>query len=151
MVKEKGSRCDKIIHNAMVSTVEIHQNNKMFSVIVQPKNACKLEFAYNLWLLFINQTHSDILVFAIITFHIYNITVTKCKHGIGPYDIITFNEELNFFSTSIIELVNIDECSHKNEILIFITKNNLNKTKDDYVTLYDDGNIFEFFISKIII
>ena len=27
--------------------VGIHQTNKKFSVTVQPKNACKLEFAYH--------------------------------------------------------------------------------------------------------
>ena len=31
--------------------------------------------------------------------------VTKCKHGIGTNDIITFNEELEFLSTLIIELL----------------------------------------------
>ena len=36
-------------------------------------------------------------------------------------DIITFNEELEFLSTSIIELVIIDESSHEEEIVIFIT------------------------------
>ena len=32
------------------------------------KDACKLEFADNLWLPFLDKLHSDILVFAIITF-----------------------------------------------------------------------------------
>ena len=30
------------IHKAMIITVGIHQPNKKFSVIVQPRNACKL-------------------------------------------------------------------------------------------------------------
>ena len=42
----------------------------------------------------------------------------------GPNDIIALNEDLESLSTSIIELVNIDESSHENEIVIFITKNN---------------------------
>ena len=43
---------------------------------------------------FIDQAQSDIVVFAIINFQIYDILVTKWENGIGPNDIITFNEEL---------------------------------------------------------
>ena len=43
---------------------------------------------------FFNQPRSDIVVFAIIDFQIHNILVIKWKYGIGPSDIITFNEEL---------------------------------------------------------
>ena len=57
--------------------VHIYQKNKSVSVIVQPKNACKLEFADHLWMPFLEQPQSYILVFAIIDFHIYNIRVTK--------------------------------------------------------------------------
>ena len=39
-----------------------------------------------------NQPQSDIEVFAIITFQMYNILVTKYEHIIGPNDIVTFNE-----------------------------------------------------------
>ena len=39
------------------------------------KNAYKLEFSDHLWLTFIDQHQPGILVFAIITFHIYNILV----------------------------------------------------------------------------
>ena len=46
--------------------------------------------------------------------------VSKLKHGIGPDYIITFNEVLEFLSTSIIELVNIDESSNEQVIVIFI-------------------------------
>ena len=46
----------------------------------------------HLWLTFLDQPQYDIVVFAIINFHIYNILVSKCKHGIGPIDIFTFNE-----------------------------------------------------------
>ena len=74
-------------------TVEIHERNKKFTVTVQPKNACKLEFLDHLWLPFLDQPQFDIVVFAIINFQIYNNLVTKQKHGIGPNYFITFNEE----------------------------------------------------------
>ena len=48
--------------------------------------------------------------------------VAKWKHVIGTNDIITFNEEIEFISTSVIEKVNIDESSHENAIVIFITR-----------------------------
>ena len=113
--------------------VGIYQTNKKFFVTVKPKNACKLEFEDNLWLPFIDQTQSGILVCAIITFHIYNIRATKCKHGIGPNDIILFNEQLEIISTSIIELVNIYDSSHKESIVNFITSKDLNKIKKCYI------------------
>ena len=59
---------------------------------VYPKNARKLEFADHLWIKFLNQPHSAIVVFSIIHFEIYIIIITKWKHGIGPNDIIIFNE-----------------------------------------------------------
>ena len=90
--ERKISKCDKSIHKAMITRFDIHQTNKNFSVTVKPINACKLEFADHLWLTFLDQLHSDILVFAIIKFQIYNITVTKWKYGIDPNSIITFNE-----------------------------------------------------------
>ena len=89
--ERKISKCDKSIHKAMRIRFDIHQTNKNFSVTVKPINACKLEFADHLWLTFLDQLHSDILVFAIIKFQIYNITVTKWKYGIYPNSIITFN------------------------------------------------------------
>ena len=87
-------RCDRNIHKAMTIPVDIHEINKRFTVTVQPKNACKLEF--------FDQPQSDIVVFAVIDFQIYNILVSKWKNGIGPIDIITLNDELEFISTSII-------------------------------------------------
>ena len=72
-----------------------------------------MEFADNLWLAFLDQPQYEIVVFAIINFHIYNILITKRKHGIGNNYKITFNEELEFISTSIIELINIDESLHE--------------------------------------
>ena len=73
-------------------TVDIYQITKKVFVAFQPKNSCRLEFADNLWLQFLHQPQSYIVVFAIITFHVYNILVTKWKNGIGPIDIITLNE-----------------------------------------------------------
>ena len=64
---------------------------------------------------------------------------TKWKHIIGPNYINTFNEGLEF-STLIIELVNIDESSHEEAILIFITNKDLNTTENNYVTEDDDVN-----------
>ena len=61
----------------------------------------------------------------------------------GPNNIITFNEELEFFSASIIELVNIDDSSHEEAIVIFITNKYLDTIENNYVTWGDDGNCFE--------
>ena len=60
-----------------------------------------------------------------IDFYIYHILVSKCKHGIGPIYVVTFNEELEYLSTSIIKLINIYESLHEKSIVIFITKKNL--------------------------
>ena len=45
---------------------------------------------------------------------------------------------MEFISTSIIELVNIDESSHEEDVVIFITYKDLNMTENNYVT--EDGN-----------
>ena len=74
--------------------VDIHENNKKFTVTFQPKNACKLEFVDHLWVPFLDQSQSDIVVFAVITFQIYHILLSKWKHGIVPIDIIKFNNKL---------------------------------------------------------
>ena len=86
-------RCDRKTHKDMIITVDINEINKKFTVTVQPKNARKLEFVDNLWLPFLDQQQPDILVFSIINVHIYKILVSKWKHGIGPIDIIPFDEE----------------------------------------------------------
>ena len=65
-----------------------------FFVTVQPKNACKLEFVDHLWIPFLDQPQSNIVVFDIIKFQVKRILVNKWKHEIGPNDIISFNEEL---------------------------------------------------------
>ena len=84
--------CDRSMRKSMRIPVEIHQTNKKFCVTVQPKHSCKLEFVDHLWLPFLHQPQSDIIVFAIINFQIYKILVKKSKHGIGPNIIIIFNE-----------------------------------------------------------
>ena len=67
MVK-KGGNFDKSIHKAMIFPVGINQTNKKLSVMVQPKNACKLEFADHLWLPVLDQSQSDIVFFSILIF-----------------------------------------------------------------------------------
>ena len=89
---EKKRRYDKSIHKPMIIPVEIHQTKEKFSVTVQPKNTCKLEFVDYLWLSFLDEPQSEILFFVINNFQIYNIIVTKCKHRIFPTHIITCNE-----------------------------------------------------------
>ena len=102
----------------MIIPVGIHERNKSSLLQFNQKMYVKLESVDNLQLQFIDQPQSDIVVFAIINFQI----LSKWKHGIGTIDIIKFNEELEFISTSIIEIVNIDESLHENAIRIFITK-----------------------------
>ena len=96
----KRSIFDRKIHKAVRIPVDIH--GKKFTVTVQPKNAIKLEFVDYLQLPFIDQPQSEIVVSAVINFQMYNIIVSKWKHGIGPIDIIKFNDKLSFISTSII-------------------------------------------------
>ena len=136
----KIRRRDRKIHKAMIITVDIHEINKNFTVIVHPQNSCRLEFADHLWIPFLDQPQYDIVVFAIFTFQIYKIIVSKWKHGIGYIGIITFNEELYFLSTSTIELGNIDESPHEDSIVIFIKNKDLNMTGNNYVTDDDNGN-----------
>ena len=68
--ERKRRRRDKSIHKAMIITVKIYQTNKKFCVTFQPKNSCQLEFADHLWLPFIDQPQSDIVVVATTTFQI---------------------------------------------------------------------------------
>ena len=68
--------------------------------------------------------------------------VTKQKDVIVPNDIITFNEQLEFLSSLILELVNIYESSHEEAIKIFKANKDLN-TKKNYVTGDVYGNYFE--------
>ena len=75
----------------------------------------------HLWIPFLDKTQSDIIVSAIIKFHIYKILVTNWKHGTGANDIIPFNGYLEILLTSILEQVNIDESSNEGVILFFIT------------------------------
>ena len=71
-----------------------HLSKTLKNVTVQPKNAYKLEFADHLWLQFLDQPQYDIVLFVIITFHLYNILLKNMEIWNMSSDIITFNEEL---------------------------------------------------------
>ena len=75
---KKRRKQDRNIHKAVRIPDDIYRTNKKLFVTVQPKNACKLEFVDHLWLPFLDQPQSDMVVFAIINFRIYNIC---CKNG----------------------------------------------------------------------
>ena len=51
------------IHKAMRILDSIFQTNNKLFVMVRPKNACKLEIFGHLWLPFLDQQQSDIVVF----------------------------------------------------------------------------------------
>ena len=68
------------IKNKQVYDNDTREINKRFTITVQPKNACKLEFVNHFWPPFLDQPKSDIVVFAINNFQIFNILVSKCKH-----------------------------------------------------------------------
>ena len=61
--RRKIRKYDRKIHKAIITTVNIYQMNKKLFVTAQPKNACKLEFADNLWLPFPDKPQSEIVVF----------------------------------------------------------------------------------------
>ena len=71
--------------------VDISQTNKKLFVTFQPKNTCKLELTDHLWITYRDEPQSDIVVFTIINFQIYNILVQNWKHGIVPKAILPFN------------------------------------------------------------
>ena len=50
--------------------------------------------------------------------------------------------------TPFIELVMIDESSHENATIIFITKKDLKEVEKHYVTEDDHGSSFEFYYYK---
>ena len=126
----KGRRCDKNIHKSMLIPVYVCQTNKKFFVIIQPK----IHVNWNFHIFY--------------GYHfLYNIIATKWKHIIGPNYINTFNEGLEF-STLIIELVNIDESSHEEAIVIFITNEYFNMIEKQYVTYNEDINCFELSYSE---
>ena len=53
------------------------------------QNVCKIEFSNHLWLQFLDQTQSYVVVFTVIYSDIYKILVTEWKYGISTNDIIT--------------------------------------------------------------
>ena len=89
------------IHKDMRINDGVYQAYKNLFVTVHPKIACKLGFPDHLWLPFFDKPQSDIVVFEIITFQIYNIMVTKCKNLIGTHCVIKFDDELELISISI--------------------------------------------------
>ena len=84
----------RLLEFLLIFTKEIKSSMLWFN-----QKLCRLEFADHLRLPFLDQPQYDILVFAMITFQIYHILVSKWKHGIFHIDIITFNEWLEFIST----------------------------------------------------
>ena len=60
----KISKYNMNIHKDMRIPDGIFQTNKKFFVTVYPKNAYKLEFTDRLWLLFLHQPMSELVVFA---------------------------------------------------------------------------------------
>ena len=94
----------------------IYQNSKRLFVRVNPINIYKFEFSYHLWLPFLDQPQSDVVVFAI-GFLVLKKIVKKWKHGISTYDKITFNENWENVSTEVIESTNIDESLHEEALV----------------------------------
>ena len=58
-----------------ITNRKVQTNDNLF-VTVNPNNACKQEFYDNLWLPFLDQPQSDVLVFAIFPFYICKTLVT---------------------------------------------------------------------------
>ena len=81
-------------HKSMIIPDVIFQTNQKLFATINPKNACKLEFSDHLWLPFLHQPQSDVVIFLVITSYIYKNVIIEWKHGIGTNDIITFNEKL---------------------------------------------------------
>ena len=63
-------------HKPMIIPDLICQNNNKLFVMINLRNTCKLEFADHLWIPSMDQPQSDVVVFAIIYFHIYINLVT---------------------------------------------------------------------------
>ena len=56
------------LYKAVINPDPICQNIKIIFVIVIPRNACKFELADHLYLPFLDQPHSDVIVFEIMYF-----------------------------------------------------------------------------------
>ena len=80
-----------------------------------------------------------------IYFEIRKNIVTKQNNGISTDDIVTFNEFLENVSTAIVELTNIDESSHKQEI-VFLNMEKLIKMNTQVLLI-----MMGFHIKKIYI
>ena len=81
-----------------------------------------MEFADHIWLPFLDQPQSDVVVFVIIIFWVNKIIVTEWKAENVPNYIIKFNEELENVSTANMERNNTDESTHEEAIIIFLNR-----------------------------
>ena len=72
---KKGKLNMNIDKTMRISDGSPHNNKKLY-VTVNTKPSCKLEFLDHLWLPFIGQPQSDVIVFAMISLYIYKIIVT---------------------------------------------------------------------------
>ena len=91
-MEQKNRKYDTNIYKAVRIADGIFQTSNKLFVTFHPKNVCKLEFSDNLWLPFLDQPQSDVMVFSIITFQMYKILVIKWNHVIGPTYMIKLNE-----------------------------------------------------------
>ena len=66
--RRKRRMSDINIHKAMLIHANIYPMNKNLFVAVQPKNSRKAEFIDHLWLPFLDQPQSDMVVFLMLTF-----------------------------------------------------------------------------------
>ena len=78
-------------HKNMIILDRICKNNRKGFVTFNPSNTCKMGLAYRLWLPFLDQPQSDVVVCAIINSGIYQNLLIEWKHGISTNDILTFN------------------------------------------------------------
>ena len=67
MFKKKNGRKIKKLnmntHKAMRISDLVFQTNKTLFVTFNPRNSCKLELSYHLWLLFFDKPQSDVVLF----------------------------------------------------------------------------------------
>ena len=91
-------------HKAMIITDCMCQTNEKLFAAFNPKDTSKLEFADYLWLPFLDQPQSDVVLLSSSIFDLYKSHVTYWKYEISTNYKITFNETLINLSTEIVEL-----------------------------------------------
>ena len=67
----KISNLNMNTHKSVIIPDRICQNSKSFSLTFYPRNTCKMDFSKHLWLPFLGQPQSDVVVFEIIYSDIY--------------------------------------------------------------------------------